>query len=142
MRSKLILFMIVIMSLTLVGCTSNSEMKEKINSSDLKEFSFDKSTEYDCMELSFDNKIYRPFCAGKAKNLSENNIVGYYKDDSGDKAYLFLLRGTDSDNWLISAYIDESGEIDNCNSYFIWKETEEKNVPEGIEVQPEYKKWN
>ena len=141
MKSKIILFTFVMMSLMLVGCTNN-EMKDKISSSDLKEFSFDESKEYDCMELSYGNKTYRPFCAGEPKNLSEDHIVGYYKDDGGNKIYLFLLEGTDSENWLVTAYIEESGKIDHCNSYFIWKEITENNIPEEIEVEPEYKEWN
>lgn len=124
------------------GCSNNNGMKEKISSSDIKEFSYKESEEFDCMELSYGDKKYRPFCAGESKNLSEDSIIGYYKDDNGDKAYLFLLDGVDSDNWLVSVYVDESGKIDKCNSYFIWKESKEKDIPDGIKMEPDYKEWN
>ena len=141
-RNKSILVTLLLAFILLVGCSNKNEMKDIINNPNLKEYSFEESKEYDCMELSYDGKIYRPFCSGDSKNLSEKNIVGYYTDDSEEKVYLFLLDGVDSDNWLISVCVDESGEIDSCNSYFIWKELQEQNIPKGIEVEPDYKEWS
>lgn len=145
MAIKKIRFLIVallIMSLFVVGCSNKTELREKMDSANLKEFSFEKSKKYDCMELSFENKIYRPFCEEEPKNLSEENMIGYYTDDSGNKAYIFLLDGNVSDNWLITAYIDKSGKIDNCNSYSVWKEIKEKDIPKGIKMESDYKEWN
>lgn len=142
MKKNLIMVIITIITVLFSGCSSNNVDMSKLSKDDLQEYTFQESEVFDCMELVCEGKIYRPFCAAEPQNVDKENLIGYYIDDQGNSEYLFKLAGDDSENWLVGVNLGDDGQISGHTVTFTWKATDEKEIPNGLEVEPEYATWN
>ncbi len=136
MKKKYLVFLCL---MTMVFVTACGNKNKDVKKEDLKEYVIEDSKQFDVMEIKYNGKVYRPFAAAKPSDA--DTIIGYYKQD-GEYNSVYTLKDTKSDNWIVDVMSDVNEEPKGHSMGFIWKEINEKNIPKGIEVDPEYKKWN
>lgn len=136
MKKKYLVFLCL---MTMVFVTACGNKNKDVKKEDLKEYVIEDSKQFDVMEIKYNGKVYRPFAAADPSDADK--IIGYYKQD-GEYNSVYTLKDTKSDNWIVDVMSDVNEEPKGHSMGFIWKEINEKNIPKGIEVDPEYKKWN
>lgn len=125
-----------------IGCSNNTTTTKQFISQNINEYEITDSKEFDCAEIKINNKTYRPFCTAELENIDFQKIIGFYKDDQGDKRYIFGLENISSSNWIVDASMDEKGQVTRHSVGFIWKEINEKNIPDNISIDSNYEEWN
>lgn len=140
MKKKVIVLSFVCYLLCLVGC---GEKIKFVLPDNAIEYTVRNNEELDCLELLYDGKIYRPYCAAEVSHV--DCIIGYYEEihSENDKYmhYVFNLKGESSDEWLVEACDEGADYLNSCNIGFVWKEVNVTNIPKGIEKETEYE-WN
>lgn len=135
-------FVVLILMFCAMGCSNKTIDTKQFISQNINEYELTDSEEFNCAEININNKTYRPFCAAELENIDFQKIIGFYKDEQGDKRYIFCLKDISSSNWIVDTSVDEKGQVAGHTVGFIWKEINEKNIPDNISIDSNYEEWN
>ncbi len=131
-RHHLVL-VVMLVGIFLCGCVSRGiELKKTEN---LKEYIFTESTEWDCMQLEFNGKVYLPYCSGSVRMCDD--VIGYYNHNE-DTIYVLSCKDLSQDEWIIDCIGDV---VNGHNIGGLWREQSVTTIPESIHDMSEYE-WN
>ena len=131
---------IFLMSLTIItGCGKTLELK--LTDSAI-EYTSRESSLYNCVEIVYDEKVYRPFAVAEMDMIGDE-VVGYVSDEGEEiSEYILSVVGENTDQWLISVLNDgEHDCVTGENLGFLLKEESVTDIPENFKAEESYE-WN